>query len=182
MLIKDNDLFLVSQVKLFDSHKAFEKIVIKYQSQIRRLFLNLTVRNKDLSYDLAQESFIKVYLNIHTFKANSRFSTWIYRIAYNTFLDYKKRNHMEFVDLLPVNNINYAYQDEINVDNKLNHILHVLKNEEREVIILSYIEEMSHKDISNVINMPIGTVKTHIKRGREKLVKYLKFTDHEYKR
>ena len=56
--------------------------------------------------------------------------------------------------------------------------VHVLKNEEREVIILSYIEEMSHKDISNVINMPIGTVKTHIKRGREKLVKYLKFTDH----
>ena len=181
MIIKDNDLFLVSQVILFDSHKAFEKIVIKYQSQVRRLFLNLTLRDKDLSYDLAQETFIKVYLNIHTFKATSRFSTWLYRIAYNIFVDYKRINHRQFVNKLPDNDINFAYQDEIKTDNELYHILHVLKSEEREVILLSYIEELSHKEISDVINKPIGTVKTHIRRGREKLVEYLKIKDYEYK-
>jgi RNA polymerase sigma-70 factor, ECF subfamily len=182
MTINDNDLFLVSQVKLFDSHKAFEKIVTKYQSQIRRLFLNLTWRNKDLSSNLAQETFIKVYLNIHAFKATSRFSTWLYRIAYNIFIDYKRINHRQFVEILPENDINFAYQDEIKTDDELNHILHVLKNEEREVIVLSYIEELSHKEISDVINIPIGTVKTRIKRGREKLVEYLKITNYENKR
>ena len=179
MTIKDNDLFLVSQVKFIDSHKAFEKIVNKYQSQVRRWLLNLTMRDEELANDLAQETFIKVYLNICSFKANSRFSTWLYRIAYNVFLDYKKTNYRQFVDALPDNNINFAYHQEIQSDHELNHILHILKSEEREVIILSYIEEMSHKDISMVLNMPLGTVKTNIKRGKEKLVNYLKSKDYE---
>ena len=179
MIIKDKDLLLVSQVKFIDSHKAFEKIVKKYQSQIRRLFLNLTMGNVELSNDLAQETFIKVYLNIQSFKANARFSTWMYRVAYNVFLDYKKTNYRQFVDTLPDNNINFAYHQEIQGDHDLNHILHVLKDEEKEVIILSYIEDMSHQDIALVLDMPLGTVKTHIKRGKEKLVNYLKSKDYE---
>ena len=182
MPIQDNDLLLVSQVKVFNSHKAFEKIVKKYQSPIRRLFLNLTLRNEELSNDLAQETFIKVYLNIHTFKAGSRFSTWLYRVSYNIFLDYKKKNHRQFTDTLPENNINFAYQQEAPFDNDLNHILQILNHNEREAIILSYIEEMSHKDISIVLNMPLGTVKTHINRGKEKLVKHLKSNEYENNR
>ncbi|MDA3781287.1 MAG: sigma-70 family RNA polymerase sigma factor [Bacteroidales bacterium] len=179
MTIKENDLLLVSQVKLFNSHKAFEKIVKKYQSQIRRLFLNLTQRNEFLSDDLAQETFIKVFLNIHSFRSNAKFSTWLYRVAYNVFLDYKKTNYRKFDYKLPDNNINFAYQQKIHVDNELNHLLHILKSEEKEVIVLSYIEEISHKDISEILNMPLGTVKTHIKRGKEKLLKILKENNYE---
>ncbi len=182
MTIKDNDLILISQVKLFDNHKAFEKIVLKYQSQIRRLFMNLTLRNKDLSNDLAQEAFIKAYLNIHSFKGTSKFSTWLYRIAYNIFLDYRKTNYRTFVDTLPENNISYAYEDKYQNEDGIELILHILRNEERDAIILSYIEEVTHKEISSIMNIPIGTVKTHIKRGREKILKHLTSTAYEYQR
>lgn len=182
MTIKETDLLLVSQVKLFNSHKAFEKIVKKYQSQIRRLFLNLTLRNKSLSDDLAQETFIKVFLNIHSFRASAKFSTWLYRIAYNVFLDYKKTNYRQFENKLPDNSINFSLEQNTQVDNELNQILYTLKSEEKDVIILSYIEEMSHKDISHILNMPLGTVKTHIKRGKEKIVKSFKNIDYETNR
>jgi RNA polymerase sigma-70 factor (ECF subfamily) len=182
MIINENEIFLVSQVKLFNSHKAFEKIVKKYQSSVRRLFLNLTMGDKDLSDDLAQETFIKIYLKIDTFKADSKFSTWIYRIAYNIFLDHYKSNQKQFVRTLPENDINFSYSQQSELENDTNYILNLLEGAERETIILSYIEEISHKEIAIILNMPIGTVKTHIKRGREKLVDILKSKAYEKER
>jgi RNA polymerase sigma-70 factor (ECF subfamily) len=181
MRISETDFFLVSQVKIKNSHEAFEKIVLKYQSQIRRLFLNLTSRNKSLSDDLAQETFIKVYLNLKSFRADSKFSTWIYRVAYNVFLDYKKKNKRIDEYNLPDNDINYSNSQNIQFDNDLSHILGILNNDEKELIVLSYIEEFTHKEISSITNLPLGTVKTIIKRGREKLANHLK-KSHEYTR
>ena len=83
-----NDISLVAQVVMFHNTRAFDQLVKKYQSAIRRFFLNLTCGDSELSDDLAQETFIKAYTNIASFKHLSNFSTWLFRIAYNIYYDY----------------------------------------------------------------------------------------------
>ena len=82
---KTEDMLWVSQVVISDDRRAFDKLVGKYQSPVRRFLLNLTMGDSMLSDDLAQETFIKAYLNIRSFQGISSFSTWLFRIAYNTF-------------------------------------------------------------------------------------------------
>lgn len=76
-----NDISLVAQVVVFRNTKAFDQLVKKYQSPVRRFFLNLTCGDSELSDDLAQDTFIKAYTNIASFRNLSSFSTWLYRIA-----------------------------------------------------------------------------------------------------
>lgn len=81
-----NDISLVAQVVVFRNTRAFDQLVKKYQSPVRRFFLNLTCGDNELSDDLAQDTFIKAYTNLASFKNLSNFSTWLYRIAYNVFM------------------------------------------------------------------------------------------------
>lgn len=81
-----NDISLVAQVVVFQNTKAFDRLVKKYQSSVRRFFLHQTCGDSELSDDLAQDTFIKAYTNIASFKNLSNFSTWLYRIAYNVFM------------------------------------------------------------------------------------------------
>ena len=92
-----NDISLVAQVVVFRNTRAFDQLVKKYQSPVRR-FLNLTCGDNELSDDLAQDTFIKAYTNLASFKNLSNFSTWLYRIAYNVFYDYL-RSRKETADL-----------------------------------------------------------------------------------
>ena len=93
-----NDISLVAQVVVFKNTRAFDQLVKEYQSPIRRFFLNLTCGDSELSDDLAQDTFIKAYTNIASFRNLSSFSTWLYRIAYNVFYDYI-RSRKETADL-----------------------------------------------------------------------------------
>ena len=80
------DISLVAQVVVFHNTRAFDQLVKKYQSPVRRFFLHQTCGDSELSDDLAQDTFIKAYTNIASFKNLSSFSTWLYRIAYNVFM------------------------------------------------------------------------------------------------
>ena len=82
------DTLLVSKVILLGDREAFNRLVETYQSPVRRFFFNLTGGDEELSKDLAQDTFVKAWLNIGSFRSISTFSTWLYRIAYNTFYDY----------------------------------------------------------------------------------------------
>ena len=91
------DISLVAQVVVFHNTRAFDQLVKKYQSPVRRFFLHQTCGDSELSDDLAQDTFIKAYTNIASFKNLSSFSTWLYRIAYNVFYDYirsRKETHL----------------------------------------------------------------------------------------
>ena len=83
-----HDIALIGQVLIFGNRRAFDSLVRKYQGAVRRFLLNLTAGDKALSDDLAQETFIKAYTSLETYKKRSNFSTWLYRIAYNVFYDY----------------------------------------------------------------------------------------------
>ena len=88
------ELSLLTQVAVFHNKRAFDKLVVKYQSPIRRFFLNQTGGDSQLSDDLAQDTFVKAYLNIGQFRGASSFSTWLYRIAYNVFYDYTRSHKL----------------------------------------------------------------------------------------
>ena len=75
------DLTLIAQVSVDSSGRAFERLVRKYQSPVRRFFLNQTAGDTMLSDDLAQETFIKVYVNISSFRQLSSFKTWLFKVA-----------------------------------------------------------------------------------------------------
>lgn len=95
MLTRVEELKLISQVALSDNRRAFARLVDAYQSTVRGFFLNLTAGDYALSDDLAQETFLKAYTNIRSFKGLSKFKTWLLRIAYNEFYSYVRKQREE---------------------------------------------------------------------------------------
>lgn len=86
----NDDLSLIQQVAELHDKTAFDRLVRKYQSPIRRFFLHQTLEDAQLSDDLAQDTFIRAYTSIGTFRGSAAFSTWLFRIAYNVFYDYRR--------------------------------------------------------------------------------------------
>lgn len=169
-----NDISLVAQVVVFKNAKAFDELVKKYQSPIRRFFLNLTCGDSELSDDLAQDTFIKAYTNIASFKNLSSFSTWLYRIAYNIFYDYiRSRKETNDLDAREVDGISSVEQDNLGQKMDVYQSLKTLKEIERTCITLFYMEDVSIEKIAGITGCPVGTVKSHLSRGKEKLANYL---------
>lgn len=169
-----NDISLVAQVVVFGNSKAFDTLVKKYQSPIRRFFLNLTLGDGALSDDLAQETFIKAYMNIASFKNLSSFSTWLYRIAYNIFYDYiRSRKETEDIEVRDIAGDYATNQPDVGRNIDIYESLKVLKGEERTCITLFYMEDISVDKIAGILGCPQGTVKSHLARGRQKLSDYL---------
>lgn len=169
-----NDTLLVSRVALLGDKKAFSRLVEAYQSPVRRFFFNLT-GDEELSKDLAQDTFVKAWLNIGSFRAVSKFSTWLYRIAYNTFYDHtRSKKTFDCLNMETMSDIIAADTPDRDMRMDFTQALKVLKADERVVILLFYMEDLTINKISKIMNCPLGTVKSHLRRGKEKLIKYLK--------
>jgi len=169
-----DDIRWVTQVALFGDKNAFDKLTCKYQSPIRRFFLNLTAGDGSLSDDLAQETFIKAYLNITAFKGLSGFSTWLYRIAYNVYYDsVRAQKHYEDIDEQLIDS-RYQASNEFSAEKMdIYKALKILRKEEQTAILLFYMEDKTHKEIASIMNCPLGTAKTYILKGKERLTVYL---------
>lgn len=168
-----SDIVLINKVVVSGDKDAYGQIVERYQSQIRNFLLNITAGNRNLSYELAQETFIKAYLSLHTFINKARFSTWLTRIAYNLFYDYvSKQSNTTDIDECGFLESSYRTDDSL-LKSDIYKALETLKPSERSVITLYYLEEYSIKDICKIMDMPDGTVKSHIRRAKEHLKTYL---------
>ncbi|MDE5702985.1 MAG: sigma-70 family RNA polymerase sigma factor, partial [Bacteroides sp.] len=133
------DISLVTQVVVFRNTKAFDQLVRKYQSPVRRFFLHLTCGDSELSDDLAQDTFIKAYTHIASFKNLSSFSTWLYRIAYNVFYDYlRNRKETDGIDNREVDTQWSTSQNDIGKQMDIYRALATLKEMERTCITLFY--------------------------------------------
>ena len=164
-----NDISLVAQVVVFRNTRAFDQLVQKYQSPVRRFFLNLTCGDSELSDDLAQDTFIKAYTNL------SSFSTWLYRIAYNVFYDYiRSRKETTDLDAREVDAANSTEQVNVGEQMDVYQSLRTLKEIERTCITLFYMEDVSIDKIAGITGCPVGTVKSHLSRAKDKLAIYLK--------
>ena len=177
-----SDIALVTQVAVLHNKRAFDQLVRKYQSPVRRFFLNQTLGDEPLSDDLAQETFIKAYMNITKFRGLSSFSTWLFRIAYNVFYDYTRSRKAEMMSLednpaaiaggAAASSSLFTLHSSLKID--LYHALSLLKEDERTCITLQLIDGQHIDTISTITGIPQNTVKSHLRRGKDKLANYLK--------
>ncbi len=175
-----NDITLVTQVAVFGNKRAFDTLLRKYQSQVRRFLLGLTAGDSQLADDLAQETFIKAYTNIGKFRGLSSFSTWIMRIAYNTHYDYLRTHHQtEDADTPAVAARSGGTTADCALGMDILKALATLKSEERTCITLQLIEGQPIDKIASITGMTSGTVKSHLHRGKDKLTTYLKNNGYE---
>ena len=138
------------------------------------LLRQLTRSDLALADDLAQETFLRAYKNIRSFRGEAKFSTWLYRIAYNCFREEaRKRKELVGIDEAQLE----AEEDPQTVDpalkHDLMHALQLLPLHERSAILLCCQNGLSHDEAARVLDIPLGTVKTNVLRGREKLKKTL---------
>ncbi|MFL6531394.1 MAG: RNA polymerase sigma factor [Chthoniobacterales bacterium] len=168
------DADLVARTLLDEDQNAFSELVRRHQSAVRGLLRQLTRCDLALADDLAQEAFIKAYKNIRSFRGEAKFSTWLYRIAYNCFReDARRRKELVGIDETQLG----AERDPQTVDPALRHdlaqALQLLPLHERTAVVLCCQNGLSHDEASRVLDIPLGTVKTNVLRGREKLKKAL---------
>ncbi|MBE6682309.1 MAG: sigma-70 family RNA polymerase sigma factor [Ruminococcaceae bacterium] len=165
---------------------AFETLVRKYERLVTTCVYSI-VGNPDDTSDVSQETFLKVYKSLSSFKGDSEFSTWLYRIAKNTALDFVRRRKQNTLSIdssgeegegfeLPDNNINSSPEKkalENERKEKLYQALAALSDEHREIIILRDLNGYSYEDIADKLEIESGTVKSRISRAREALRKIL---------
>ncbi|WP_083613781.1 RNA polymerase sigma factor RpoE [Rhizobacter sp. OV335] len=184
MTTPDADAPLIERIKRGDV-KAFEMLVVKYQRRIERL-IGRMVRDTDLVQDIAQETFIRAYRAIPQFRGESAFYTWLYRIAVNA----AKKALVEMKRDPIVTESARASRDDDDetsrVENELtdgetpeallaskeiaatvNASIDALSEDLRQAITLREIEGLSYEEIAEVMNCPIGTVRSRIFRARE---------------
>ena len=167
------DFALVTQVTMMGNRRAFDQLVVRYQSPVRRFFLHQTLGDEPLSDDLAQDTFIKAWRNIGSFRAMSSFQTWLMRIAYNIFYDYvRNRKTTSDIDNVAEPMTNGNSNPSLQMD--LYHALSLLKPDERTCITLQLVDGYKIDQIAKITDMKEGTVKSILFRGKEKLTKYLK--------
>lgn len=152
----------------------FDKIVRQEQEGLRRFLLSLCLGNQVIADDLAQEAFIKAYLSQHTFVGRSKVSTWLYRISYNTFIDYTRKKTLEKVDIEKANKVEY---DEPQHYESLYRALNMIKEPRRAIIVLFYLEDQSIKEIAKITRIKDGTIKYHLCEGRKELKVLLEHED-----
>lgn len=181
---QDTDLMLVERT-LAGDQKAYELLVIKYQRRIERL-VGRMVRDTDLVPDIAQETFIRAYRALGQFRGDAQFYTWLYRIAVNTakkaLVDLKRDPLVTESALRSVeeDDETSAVENELTspetpetvlaakeIAVAVNQAMEALPEELRQAVTLREIEGLSYEEIAEVMNCPIGTVRSRIFRARE---------------
>ena len=172
------DISLVAQVAISGNRRAFDELVRRYQSPVRRFFLHQTLGDSQLSDDLAQDTFIKAYTNIASFRGLASFQTWIMRIAYNVFYDYTRKRQLAVSDWQLAENHSplTSHHSPLTSDLKMDiyAALALLKPDERTCITLQLIDGYDIAAIARITQIKEGTVKSHLSRGKEKLANYLR--------
>ena len=175
---KEIDLSLVRRAKKGD-YRAFDLLVLKYQSRVIATAFKF-VKEKQLAEDIAQEAFIKSYKSIDSFREESSFYTWVYRITVNTAKNYlvssKRRDEVVISDLSTDDSF---YPEKLDVDSPqeilkaselrdlIFETLSSLGEETRTALSLREFDGLSYEEIAEIVQCPVGTVRSRIFRGRE---------------
>jgi len=147
--------------------EAFAELIHRRQSSIRNLMRRFC-GDITLADDLAQQVFIQVWSKIHTLKKTSAFNAWLKRVAVTVWLQYLRKNDaLRGADLLT--DFEHPQTDSTGIDMDLDHALLTLSAAVRVCVVLAYQQGMTHVEIARVMDIPLGTVKSHIKRGTQRL-------------
>lgn len=169
-LSKVEELKLISRCVLVDDRRAFAQLVEAYQPRLRAFLLNLTCGDDYLTDDIAQETFIKAYYNIRSFKGLSQFSTWLYRIACNQY--YSEMRRCREAELTGEANADVLVQNTeqtVAAKHDVQVALRELNDLDRTIVTLYYINDLPAKEVARILNINVNSVKSRIVRARKKL-------------
>lgn len=170
------DTDLIARILSREDQQAFAELVRRYQSPVRAFLTRMTRNDVHLADDLAQETFLKAWRKLHTFRGTAKFSTWLFGIAFNEFRSAaRQRKHLALEDLAepPPELAENSTAPASHLRMDLTEALKVLNPEERAAIMLCCQNGLSHEEAAAILEAPLGTVKTNILRGREKLKRCL---------
>ncbi|MCK9344896.1 MAG: RNA polymerase sigma factor [Candidatus Pacebacteria bacterium] len=159
--------------------EQFGELVERYEEKLLRYGRKFLSRREDIQ-DIVQDIFISTYQNIQNFDTLQRFSPWIYRIAHNAFVNRLKKNSYNPLILVDFDTLvsHPVYEDPAPLEREQKEMrvmidrgLEELAPKYREILILHYLEDMSYKEISDILQIPGGTVGIRLKRAKEALKK-----------
>lgn len=168
---------------------AFAEIVEIYSNSIYQLGYRM-LGNRHEAEDIAQEAFIRAYVNIKSFNQDLKFSTWLFRIATNLCIDRMRKKKPDYyldAEVSGTDGLTMYSQlasnsplpemelESLELQESVQKEILKLPEKYRSVIVLKYIEELSLNEISEILDLPLGTVKTRIHRGREALRQQLRY-------
>jgi len=166
---------------------AYAEIVEIYKNKVYQLCYRI-LGNRHEAEDAAQEAFVRAYINIHQYNLSMKFSSWLYRIATNLCIDRIRKKKPDFyldAEVTDTDGLTMYSQlaatdaspeetvESLELQETIQAAILKLPEKYRSVIVLKYIEELSLQEIGEILDLPVGTVKTRIHRGREALRKQL---------
>ena len=176
-----NEQYYITKILEGDSN-AFAVLVDQYKDLVFSLSLKM-LKNREEAEEAAQDTFVKVFKSLNNFKGDSKFSTWIYKVAYNTCLDQLKKNKRVqdtiLIDDFSENQIQNLENvldaiDERDRNKMIQDCIHLLPSEEAFLLILFYFEEQSLEEISKIIDCTANNAKVKLYRSRKKIASILK--------
>ena len=182
-MVNGDDHQLVARIVSNQDATAFGELVRRHQSQVRNFLRKLT-GDIAMADDLSQDSFMRAWDKIHTFSGRGSFIGWLLKIAYTTFLQSKRKSKRYAEILEQVGHVAEAesrsYSVQADEVTDLEKLLAVLSDEERAIMVMSYACGLSHREISDATAMPVGTVKSVIFRGKQKIRTSFDIKDHQH--
>ena len=154
------------------SPESFIDLVKAEQESLRRFLLALCCGNAQEADDIAQDALVRAYVSSGSFLGLSKFSTWLFRIAYNCYIDHCRKTRPETISTDSPQALNVPATEEADASfrhQRLYQALDRLPEKEKAVIALHYFEDRSIKDIATILQIPVGTVKYHLSIGRNHL-------------
>ena len=185
-MTREQEAAIVRKVLKGDTN-AFETLVLEYEKNVYNIALRMTGNSEDAS-DMTQEAFIKAFNSLQSFRGDSKFSVWLYRIVSNVCLDFlRSRNRRPTVSLsvedddgedTQLDVADESQSPELLLDRKLTREsvrrgLDSLPPDYRQILLLREIQGFSYEEISKALHLEVGTVKSRIFRARKKLCAFL---------
>jgi RNA polymerase sigma-70 factor (ECF subfamily) len=184
---REEDIKLIHSA-LRGEQSAFKRLMKKYHDPIYNLIARI-IRNKGQVEDLTQEAFVKAFASLKNFNEEYAFSTWLYKIATNSSIDYIRKRKLDTFSIdkpIALEESDYTFElpdttyqpDKNLIQRQRTHLIEEaidrLPEKYKKVIVLRHTEDRDYAEIAKMLKLPIGTVKAHIFRARELLNKYLR--------
>ncbi len=185
--MQDNETVLIEQA-LQGSQKAYEILSERHRQAVYHIIYKI-VRDKETAHDLVQDTFMKAFSSLASYRSEFRFSTWLYKIAANCSIDYLRKKKINAMSLdqpletkdgtVGIEVPDYSYHPGYELERKeqrfsIEEAIQSLPEKYREVIIYRHKDDKSYEEIADLLDIPVGTVKARIFRARELLKKKLK--------
>ena len=185
-----SDIALIAQVVTFGSERAFEQLVRAHQEAVRRFLCRLTSGDEMRADDLAQETFIRAWQGLSSFRQLSGFETWLLRIAYRVFLDeerkqahsplsYEGESLASLENCASITSLSDGRRTGEGLSMDLDLALSTLSEVERTCVVLQCVDGQSIREIAQITGLNENTVKSHLLRGKKNLAEYLRKNGYE---